>query len=161
MQLVKGDYCRNVMTSYCNLIGNSKYFLNMDETAVYVNCVRNRTVHPKGEKTVSIIVGGLSSMRFTLSATITIDGSKLPLLVIFKGTPVGSVERSLSSKLPAGIMSCVQSKAWIDNRTMTIRYNSVIKPYIAGYNGSTGLLLDNFKCHHNENFTSLLEESNV
>ena len=62
MQSVKQDYCRNVMNSYHNLIGNPKYLLDMDETAVYLNCALNRTVHPKGEKTISIMVGGSSSM---------------------------------------------------------------------------------------------------
>ena len=50
------------MTSYHNLIGNPKYLLNMDETAVYLNCAPNRTAHPKGEKTISIMVGGSSFM---------------------------------------------------------------------------------------------------
>ena len=58
MQSVKRDYSRNAMISYRNLIGNPKYFLNMDETAVYLNCTSNRTIHPKGEKIVSIMVGG-------------------------------------------------------------------------------------------------------
>ena len=44
---------------------------------------------------------------------------------------------------------------------MTICYNNVIKPYIAGYDGSSDLLLDDFKCRHRENFTSLLGENNV
>ena len=44
---------------------------------------------------------------------------------------------------------------------MTNWYSSVIKPNIAGYNVNTGLSLDDFKCNHSENFTSLLEESNV
>ena len=129
------------MISYCNLIGNPKYSLNMDETAVYLNCSPNRTVYPKGEKTVSIMFGRSSSTRFTLAVTIVMDGSKLPLFVIFKGTPGGNIERSLNSTLPDGIFGCVQPKAWMDNRTMTIWYNSVVKPYISGYNGTTGLLL--------------------
>ena len=152
MQSVKRDCCRSIMISYYNLIGNPKNFLNTYETVVYLNCSPNRTVHPKGEKTISIMVGGSSSTRFTLAVTITMDGSKFSLFVIFKGTPGGSVERSLNSTLPDGIIGCVQPKAGMDNKTMTIWYNSVVKPYIAGYNGTTGLLLDDFNCHHSERF---------
>ena len=152
MPSVKQDYCRNVMTSYHNLIGNPKYLLYMDETAVYLNCASNRTVHPKGEKTIFIMVGGSSSMRFTLAVTIAMDGSKLLLFVIFKGTPVGSIARSLPSILSDGVIGFVQAKAWMDNRTMNIWYNTVIKPYIAGYSGCSGLLLDDLKCHQEFQF---------
>ena len=64
-------------------------------------------------------------MRFSLAATIAMDVSKLPLFVIFKGTPGGNVERSLTSILPDGIIGCVQPEAWMHSRTMTIGYNSV------------------------------------
>ncbi len=161
MQSVKLDYRRHVMTLYHNLIGNPKYLLNMDETAVYLNCALNRTVHPKGEKTISIMVGGSSSMRFSLDVTIAMDGRKLPSFVIFKGTPGGSIERSLPSILPDGVIGCVQAKAWMDNRTMKIWYKNTIKPYIAGYSGCSGLLLDDFKCHYSESFNSILEENGV
>ena len=108
MQSVKRDYCRNLMTSYCNLISNPKYFLNKYETAVYLNCAPNRAVHLEGGKKFSCMIGGSSSMRFTLAVTIAMDGSKLPVFVIFKGTPGESVERSLSSVLPSGVIGCVQ-----------------------------------------------------
>ena len=108
------------MTSYCNLVGNPKYYLNIGETAVYLNCSPNRTVHSKGENTVSIMVGGSSSTRFALAVTIAMG-----------------------------------------NRTMAIWYNSGVEPYIAGYNSTTGLLLDDFKCNQSESFILLLEESNV
>ena len=72
------------MIPYCNLICNPKYSLNMDETAMYLNCAPNRTVHPKEEKTVSIMVGGPSSMRFKITVTIARDGSKLPTIAILK-----------------------------------------------------------------------------
>ena len=52
----------------------------MEETAVYVNCAPNRAVHPRGEKKVSIMVGGGCSARFTLGVSVAMDGSKLPFL---------------------------------------------------------------------------------
>ena len=85
MQLVKQDFCRSVMTSYNSAKHNPRFLVNMGETAVYLNCSPNRSLLLEVEKTVSIMIGGTSSTRFTLAVTFAIDGSKLPLFVIFKG----------------------------------------------------------------------------
>ena len=87
MQDVKEDYCRRLMTSFKSRIDDPKYFINMDETAVYLHCAPNRTVHPRGEKTVFIMVGGGCPTRFALAVNEAIDVSKLSLFVIFKGVP--------------------------------------------------------------------------
>ena len=117
MQSVKRDYCRNAMTFYCNLIGNPKSFINMDEAAVYLNCAPNRTVHLKGEKTVSATIKRSSSMRFTLSLPIAMDGSKLPLFVIFK-CPQVEVWKDLCLLYyrPVLLGLCSQKHRWITGR---------------------------------------------
>ena len=148
------------MTTYRQRINNPKYLVNMDETAVYLNISSNRTVHPKGEKTVSIHIGGASSMRFTLAVSIAMDGTKLPLFVIFKGMPGGSVEKSLPSILPDGVIGCVQKKGWMDNRTMAIWYSNVYKPHIADCTGQSALLLDDFVCHKSADISNALSEDN-
>ena len=80
---------------------------------------------PKEERTVSIRVGGSSSRGLTLVVWVTMDGTKLPLFVKFKGKPGGSVERSLPSILSAGVIGCVQMKARMDDRTWVYGTNSV------------------------------------
>ena len=139
---------------------NPKYFLNVNETEVYLKCAPNRIVHPKGEETVSIMSGGSSSMLVTRAVTIAMDGRKLPFFVILNALQV-EVSKDIFFLHYRPVFFGAQSKAWMDNRMMTIWYNSVIKPYISGYNGYTSLLLDHFRSHHSENFTSLLEESKV
>ena len=67
-------------------------------------------------------------MSFALAATIAMDGSKLPSSVIFKGTPGDIVEISPTFIVSDSIIECVQPKTYMDNRTMTIQYNSVVKP---------------------------------
>ena len=120
MQPIRQQFCRRLMTSYKHRINDPYFLVNMDETAVYLNCSPNRTVHMKGEKTVSVMIGGASSMRFTLAVTVAMDGTKLPLFVIFKGTPGGKVEKQLPDKLPTGIFACVQKKAgWITERCVS------------------------------------------
>ena len=110
MQSVKRAYCQRVMTTYSNRIKDPKLFVNMDETAVYLNCSPKRTIHHRGERTVAIRIGGTSSMRFTLAVTVAMDGTKLPLFVIFKGKPGGNIEKNLQEILPEGVIGCVQKK---------------------------------------------------
>ncbi len=45
---VKCDFCRRIMRSFHTRISDPKYLINMDETAVYLNCGPKHTVHPKG-----------------------------------------------------------------------------------------------------------------
>lgn len=81
MESGKREHCRRVMTTYHNHIDDPRLLVNMDETAVYLNASPKRTVHRKGERTVSIRIGGSSSMRFTLAVIVAMDGTKLPLFV--------------------------------------------------------------------------------
>ena len=96
MQSVRQQYCRHIMTSYANNINNPRYFVNMDETAVYLNCSPNWIVVTKGEKTVPIMLGGTSGMRFTYSVLVAMDGTRLSLFAIFKDVPGGNIARQLS-----------------------------------------------------------------
>ena len=86
MQPVEDAYCHRIMTSHNRHRNNPKYLVNMDETAKYLNCAPKCTLYLKKEKTVSAMIGGSSSMRFTLAVTAATDGTKFPLFVIFKET---------------------------------------------------------------------------
>ena len=44
-QQSKQEHCRRVMTTFYNRIRNPKLLKNMDQTPVYMNCTRGRTVH--------------------------------------------------------------------------------------------------------------------
>ena len=46
------------MTTFHSRIGNPKRFINMYETNVYLNCALIHTVHPRGERTVEVNIGG-------------------------------------------------------------------------------------------------------
>ena len=135
MQSVKQDSCRRLMTSNNGLIRNPPFFVYMDERTVYLNCSPNRTVHTRGQKSVSIMVGGTSSTRFTLTATIAMYGTKLPLFPIFKGKRRGSIEKSLPEIIPEDVIGCILLKGRIDSRTIAIWYDNIYKPYIAGMMG--------------------------
>ena len=157
MHPVRRDYCRRLMTSYRNRINDPRYLINMDETAVFLNCAPNRMVNVKGEKTVSVMIESSSSLRFTLAISVAVDSSKLPLFAIFKGKPGGSIEKKLPQIIPAGIVSCVQAKGWMDDRTMSIWYERVYKPHISTCDGESGLILDDFICHKSQVLKNKLE----
>ena len=128
MQAVKESYCRSIMNTIRNRIGDPKRLINMDETNVYLNCTPMRTVHPKGERTVAVNIGGITPTRFTFTVTVAMDGSKLPLFVIFKGKRGDKIEKSFRKIVPAGITACVQAKGWMDNYTMGIWCNKIYRP---------------------------------
>ena len=55
---VKQDYSRPIMTSYHQSINNPKLLMNMDRTAVYLNCSPRSIVNSKRDRSVSIRLGG-------------------------------------------------------------------------------------------------------
>ena len=93
--------------------------VNMDQTNVYFNCAPQTTVHRKGERTISVKIGG-SSSRLTLCVAVAMDGTKLPLFVVMKGQPGGRIEKQLHDLLPTGVFGCCQPNAWVDKRAMRI-----------------------------------------
>ena len=95
----------------------------MDETAIYLNYSLKRAVHAKGEKNALIVRGETSGMRFTLSVSVDMDGTKHHLFAIFESISGASIDWQLPSTLPAEIAECVQAKAWMDDRTMEIWYD--------------------------------------
>ena len=161
MQSVRQQYWRHIMTSYAKNINNPHYFVNMDETAIYLNCSPKHTVHAKGEKTVPIMPDGLSGMRFTLAISLAMDGTKLRIFGVFKGVPGGSIGRQLPPILSAGIVGCFQAKAWMDGWTMEIWYNKIYKLYIAGYTSNSGLLLKDFIYHKPDTLKQKMDDDNT
>ena len=156
MKATRQDYCRRLMTSYRNQISDPHYLVSMDETAIYRNCFPERSVDVTREKNISIMIRGALSIRFMLAIIFSMDGTKLPLFVIFKGKPVGSVEKQITEIFPEGIIGCVQEKLWMDNRKMQIWNNEVYKPYIADADRKSGLLLGNFLCRKSQELTKKL-----
>jgi transposase-like protein len=63
-----------------------KYFINMDQTAVYFEMKSSTTVDKVGTRTVSIRDSASNSKRATVVLAVAADGTKLPPFVVFKGT---------------------------------------------------------------------------
>ena len=93
------------------------------------------------------MVVGSSSIKFTLSVIVSMNGTKLSFFVIFNGVPGGRVNKSLPSTISGGNIGCAQHKPWIDNRKISLCYDSVYKPYVTASNSHSVLLFGDFKCH--------------
>ena len=85
---------------------------------------------------------GSSSMQFTLAVTVAMDGTKLSFFVMFKCVPDVRVDKSLPRTISDGEIGCVQHKPWIDNRRISICYDSAYKPYVTASNSHSVLLFD-------------------
>ena len=107
------------------------------------------------------MVGSSSPMRFTLVVTVAMDGTKLPLYVIFKSVTGGGVDKHLPDTILNGVIDCVLRKAWTDNRTMSTWYDSAYKPYVTVSSGHSGLLLDDFKCYNSPESLQAMENDNA
>ena len=102
---------------------NSYFLGNMDETPVFFNMVENRTVTFKGAKSVVIKTQNEEKCRCSLLLTITADGTKLPLNIIFMAKEGGKVEKELNKNdiLLKGrcFISC-NSNAWFTSKIMKL-----------------------------------------
>ena len=70
------------------------------------------------QKTISIRIGSLSLLRVTFCVIIAMDGTKLPIFLIFTGTAFAQIERLHANILQIGIRDNVQRKEWKDDRGM-------------------------------------------
>ena len=75
--------------------------------------------------------------------------------------PGGRIEKPLPDIIPDGIIGCIQRKGWMDCRTMAIWYDNVYKPYIAGHDGHSGFIDDDFKCQRSSELIQAMLAGNA
>ena len=129
MEETRQVYCTRVMEIYHRSIANPMLFVNMNETNMHFNCKPTRTVHPTGERTISVTIGGATTARLIACVAVALDGTKLPLFLVFKGKPDGKIERNLQSILPDNVEGCVQKHARVDDRVMEMWHKKVWTPF--------------------------------
>jgi hypothetical protein len=84
------DDCAEAMRNHMDVGGTLhgmplKYFINMDQTAIYFEMKSSTTVHKKGERTVLVRDSASNLKRATVVLAVVADGLKLPPFVVFKG----------------------------------------------------------------------------
>jgi hypothetical protein len=87
--------------------------------------------------------------RVTIAAMIVADGTLLPLMIIFKGTPNGRVARTEFVAYPTTNHYRCQENAWMDKQVMLVWVNEVLVSYVvtAPDNIVPLPILDSYRCH--------------
>lgn len=131
-----------------------KYFINMDQTAVYFESKAKTTVDKRGKKVIHARDSASNDKRATVCVTVAADGTKLPLFYVFKGVPGATIDKALDKK---GYCACVQPKAWFDTENVAQKYfDAILKPYLMETQQSL-LLVDHFKAHLTGEFRRIVE----
>jgi len=81
---------------------------NMDETLMFFDMPGNLTVHPVGDKTVTIRTSGNEKQHFTVVLSCLANGTKLKPLLVFKRKTMPK------EKMPSGVVVTVNPKGWVD-----------------------------------------------
>jgi hypothetical protein len=84
-----------------------------------------------------------------VAVTITADGTVLPAMVIFKGSPKGKIATREFSSYPTNSMYRCQENAWMDEAVMVAWVDEVLAPYLAMAPDDVVplLILDSYQCH--------------
>jgi hypothetical protein len=133
-----------------NDINRSPAFtLNMDQTPMWYAMTPKTTIEPRGSRTVNVRTATGDSKRVTVAVTITASGHQLPSMVVFKGSPTGTIARREIPTLPGGLLYRVNAKAWFNEQVMLDWVEHVLAPYVAtAPEGIVPILfLDMFKVH--------------
>src|SRR5215469_12670791 len=104
-------YVINMRKKLCFEIGQLG---NMDEVPLTFDVPKNKTVDVKGAKTIMIKTSGNEKTRYTVVLACCADGTKLPLLLIFKRKTLPK------DVIPLGIYVHVHSKGWMDGGEMKL-----------------------------------------
>jgi hypothetical protein len=149
------------------------FTINMDQTPILHAMNPKDTIDRRGTHTINLCTAGNNSRQVANAIRITVSGNQLPLLVMFKGRtflfcnantvsnimvhccvlaagmPNLAIPRREVPTLPAGIVYCLNKKAWFNKQIMLDWVEHVLAPYIAM--APSGiipiLLLDQFKVH--------------
>jgi hypothetical protein len=138
------------------------YIINMDQTPITFASPSNYTLEISGQRTITVRTTNCDSLRATAAVTVTASGDSLPMMIVFKGTKGGRIEKDLRN-YPEGAVYAVQKRSWMDEATMFEWIDKVLKPYVSSKpEGVIPLLfLDSFRCHLMPSVTKKISELGV
>ena len=146
-------------------VAHRAYILNMDQTPLNFSLEDGKTLHLKGERTVTVRSTGGSKARTTVSLTVAMDGTKLKPFVIFKGTANGRIVRNEFPQNPYRndmVMVC-QPNAYQDDQNMMTYVNTILVPHLQqkAQGAPVVLFLDHFKVHYSNAMKQKMTELGV
>lgn len=126
----------------------------MDETAVYFEDGRTKTVDFKGRRHVVLKSTGFSSMRITVVASVWADGRRAYPLVIHKGK-----ESNYDVFRDNGVLHTTQSRAWV-NQPLVIKWIEQIFPLLDVSDGKC-IVWDSCRVHIGKDVKSYCLRRNI
>ncbi|TYZ53725.1 hypothetical protein PybrP1_000453 [[Pythium] brassicae (nom. inval.)] len=161
---VQGDFVLSVMEQFGNDGALSRVsksgLVNTDETAVFFESKTARTVNKRGARTIAIQASNSNGKHMTICVACAVDGTKLPLMFVFKGKANGHIEQDISRELPASAIACCEPTGWMDERAGGLRLERVWLPHVRTTEESL-LMLDEFKCHMQQLFVNRLADAGM
>lgn len=126
-------------------IGNS-HIINMDEVPLTFDIPMERSVAPKGDKSVTIKTTGHEKAHFTVVLACCADGQKLPPMIIFKRKTMPK------ESFPPGVVIETNVKGWMDEEMMGKWLEKCFSKRPDGFfHAKKGLLvLDSMRAHITE-----------
>jgi hypothetical protein len=128
---------------------------NADQTSVYFEMSLDTTVHKKGDKNVTVRIGGIEKQWCTVMLCITVDGRKLPPYIVLKRKtlPKGNVK---------GVIIQAQDSGWMDQALVLDWINRVWQKRLGVFlNLRSMLILDSFHGHTTEEVKKTLKSRNT
>ena len=105
----------------------------MDETPLYNDNKPKKTIADRGSQTVNGRKTRTGDYRSSVFLAVTLDGQKLPPMIVFKGQPGKTVEKSFTKKnhkFPSDVVLVCQEKAWYNEQTMLQWVKRVYEPFV-------------------------------
>ena len=141
------DFIENACA--CPMGRDPHYVINMNQNPVYFSMHSKKALSKIGLKKVPILTSFFDTRHVTVVATITASSEKLLPMVIFKGSPTGTISRTEIPMFDPTSNYDLQKNVWMDERVMKHWVDEVLQPYIATApdNVIPVLLLDSYHCH--------------
>jgi len=128
----------------------------MDKTPMSFNLPNNTTVEQCGTRTVSILSTGHERSNFTVMLGCMADGTKLPLVIIFKLVNISREE------FPDGVIIRANKEGWMNEKEMFWWIENVwIQRARRGNNQRSLLVLDSFTAHKTDAVKRRFREKNT
>ena len=97
---------------------NPKFIVNMDQTPILFTCHSKKTLEWKGMKSVNICTSTNDTKRATMAISECADDSKLPPMLLFRGSQCSWIAKEEFPNFPPGCKNYCQENAWMDERAM-------------------------------------------
>jgi hypothetical protein len=144
------------MVYMCHIVEGSNrdwhFILNMDQTPVNFAMSSKRMLELIEKKTIHIRTTADDTKHATVAVTITMDGTLLLSMIVFKGTPKGRIAQNKLGTLPLSNFYRCQENACMDEGVMVAWVDNVLAPYVATVPDHVIplLILDSYCCHKME-----------